>query len=114
MRGLTHREHAERHEVELRDAVLDLHPAAHRPDGNVIVVDCGARGSSERCGVQRKEQRRTQLAEVLDIGLDDVRVELLAVFYGEEDRVELADGACCGRERGVERRGRGTDRGCSG
>ena len=45
MRGLTHREHAERHEVELRDAVLDLHPAAHRPDGNVIVVDWEQRPS---------------------------------------------------------------------
>ena len=62
----------------------------------------------------RTVDTRTQLTEVFHLGLDYVIVELLAVFYGEEDRVELADGACCGRERGVKRRGRGTDRGCSG
>ena len=35
----THCEHGERHEVQLRLLFLGLHPTAHGPDGDVIVVD---------------------------------------------------------------------------
>lgn len=38
------------------------------------------------------EWTRTQLTEVFEIGLDDVAVELFAVFDGKEDGVELPNG----------------------
>jgi hypothetical protein len=36
---------------------------------------------------------RTQLAVILEFGAEDLAVEFVAVFDGEQDRVELLDGA---------------------
>ena len=41
----------------------------------------------------RTVDTRTQLTEVFYLGLDYVIVELLAVFYGKENGIELPDGA---------------------
>lgn len=48
---------------------------------------------SRRLGFLWDDRGRTQLAEVLYIGLDDVAVELFAVLDGEEDGIELPYGA---------------------
>ena len=51
-----------------------------------------------------ESSKRTQLAEVLHIRLDDVAVELFAVLDGEEYGVEFSDGTCvCECVRSVAR-----------
>ena len=47
---------------------------------------------------ERRTITRTELTEVLYIGLYDVVVELFAVFDGEEDGVELPHGPCSKRK----------------
>jgi hypothetical protein len=56
----------------------------------------------------RRDNGRTEFAEILYVVGDDVVVELVAVSDGEEDRVESADGADVvlgdGRESNAGRR----------
>jgi membrane-bound inhibitor of C-type lysozyme len=56
----------------------------------------------------RQDKRRTEFAEILDVGGEDVVVEFVAVSNGEKDRVEFADGAYVvwsdGRESNARRR----------
>ncbi len=42
----------------------------------------------------KEDGRRTELTEVFYIGVNDVTIELLAVFYGEENGVQLPYGPC--------------------
>ena len=42
----------------------------------------------------KNECTRTKLTEVFYVGVNDVTVELLAVFYGEENGVEFPHGPC--------------------